>query len=55
MIGDNIVVEITGLRKGAVRVGIVAPDDVTIWRQELWKAGQKKVPKDQLPAGPNEP
>jgi len=34
-IGDNIKIKIMGIEKGAVKLGIEAPSDVTILRQEL--------------------
>ena len=35
VIGDNIVVQIVRVSGGTVRLGIEAPDDVSIRRQEL--------------------
>jgi len=37
-LGDNIKVKIMGIEKGAVKLGIEAPSDVTILRQELKEA-----------------
>ncbi|MDF1880253.1 carbon storage regulator CsrA [Sulfurimonas sp. MAG313] len=34
-IGDNIKIKIMGIEKGAVKLGIEAPSDITILRQEL--------------------
>ncbi len=34
-LGDNIQIKIMGIEKGAVKIGIEAPSDVTILRQEL--------------------
>ncbi|PHR59530.1 MAG: carbon storage regulator [Arcobacter sp.] len=34
-LGDNIKIKIMGIEKGAVKLGIEAPSDVTILRQEL--------------------
>lgn len=37
MIGDDIVVEIVEVSGTTVRVGISAPRDVVIYREELWE------------------
>ncbi|WP_300363564.1 carbon storage regulator CsrA [Hydrogenimonas sp.] len=37
-IGDNIVIRIVAIDKQSVRIGIEAPDDVTILREELVQA-----------------
>ena len=34
-LGDNIQIKIMGIEKGSVKIGIEAPSDVTILRQEL--------------------
>ena len=36
VIGDNIVVTVTDLRKGEVRLGIEAPREVPVHRKELY-------------------
>jgi carbon storage regulator len=40
-IGDNIKVKIMGIEKGTVKIGIEAPSDITILRQELKDAVAK--------------
>lgn len=37
-LGDNIKVKIMGIEKGTVKIGIEAPTDVTILREELKEA-----------------
>lgn len=37
-LGDNIKVKIMGIEKGAVKLGIEAPSDITILREELKEA-----------------
>jgi len=37
-LGDNIKVKIMGIEKGTVKIGIDAPSDVTILREELKEA-----------------
>lgn len=34
-LGDNIQIKIMGIEKGAVKIGIEAPSNITILRQEL--------------------
>lgn len=36
MIGDNIEVEVVAVRGDRVRVGITAPKEVSVHRQEVW-------------------
>lgn len=35
-IGDNITIEITGIERGKVRLGIIAPPEVSIYRKEVY-------------------
>jgi carbon storage regulator len=37
-LGDNIKIKIMGIEKGTVKIGIDAPSDVTILREELKEA-----------------
>lgn len=37
-IGDNIKIKIMGIEKGSVKIGIEAPSDITILREELKEA-----------------
>ncbi|MFC2074597.1 carbon storage regulator CsrA, partial [Campylobacterota bacterium] len=37
-LGDNIKVKIMGIEKGTVKIGIEAPSDITILREELKEA-----------------
>ncbi|MCD6726470.1 MAG: carbon storage regulator [Solirubrobacteraceae bacterium] len=59
VIGDGIIVEIIGVEPNAVRIGIDAPRDVPVYREELWKAVQAEnlaaaSPDVRLPA-PDDP
>jgi carbon storage regulator len=44
-IGENITVKITAVRDNTVRIGIDAPDDIEILRDELYKR-KENVPTD---------
>ena len=36
MIGDDIIVEVVGNEKGEIRLGIIAPEDVPVHREEVY-------------------
>ena len=42
IIGDNIVVSILGIERDKVKIGIEAPREIPIMRQELYKAVQEQ-------------
>lgn len=52
VIGDNIVITIVDIRGDKVRLGITAPNDVAVHRQEVYEAikretgGNKSLGKD---------
>jgi carbon storage regulator len=48
LIGDNIAVTIVRLAQGTVRIGVEAPEDLPIVREEL-----KSDPKPEAPATRN--
>jgi carbon storage regulator len=46
MIGDTVILEILAVRGNQVRLGIKAPPDIPVHREEIWqriKAGVKIV------------
>jgi carbon storage regulator len=47
VIGENITITIVDIDRGKIRIGIEAPRDVTIFRQELLpqKGEQKEAPR----------
>jgi carbon storage regulator len=51
MIGDNIVITIVDIDRGKIRLGIEAPRDVPVYRQELLPLnGQQKPNHNSSPA-----
>jgi len=53
-IGDNICITVVDIDRGKIRLGIEAPRDVAIYRQELLPLGQQgglaAPPQQQLPS-----
>lgn len=43
-IGDNICITVVDIDRGKIRLGIEAPRDVPIYRQELLPMGQPQQP-----------
>jgi carbon storage regulator len=59
MIGDNVVVTIVDIRGDKVRLGIAAPQDIPVHRQEVYEAikrenqrAGKLEPSDTKPISP---
>ncbi len=46
MIGDNITLRIVEIRGDKVRIGIEAPGNVSIHRQEVYDAIQRNKPRE---------
>ena len=46
MIGDNVTVAIIGVKGNQIRIGIRAPKDVTVHRQEIYE----RIRDESLPA-----
>jgi carbon storage regulator len=55
MIGDDIVITVLGVKGSHVRIGIKAPKNVAVHRQEIFEAIQREqidVDEEQSPAEP---
>lgn len=53
MIGDNIVITVVDIRGDKVRLGIEAPTEVPVHRQEVYEAIQREnLRASQLPPPP---
>jgi carbon storage regulator len=44
VISGNIVVRVLGVERDRVKIGISAPEEITVLRQELWHEGQEDQP-----------
>lgn len=47
VIGDNIVLTVVDIRGDKVRLGIEAPKEVPVHRQEVWEAVQRENRKKE--------
>ncbi len=47
MIGDEVEIKVLELSRERVKIGITCPDDVKIFRKEIWL----KIPEENLDAG----
>jgi len=42
MIGDSIEVKVLGIRSGQIKIGVEAPKDITVHREEIHKRIQEE-------------
>lgn len=45
IIGDDVVVNVLGVKGNQVRIGVDAPKDVSVHREEVYQAIQAEKPK----------
>ena len=50
MIGDNVIITVIDIRGDKVRLGIEAPNDVPVHRQEVYEAIKRDIKKASPPA-----
>lgn len=53
VISGNILVRVLGVERDRVKIGISAPGEVTVLRQELWNEGSANQPFEKKPAPGN--
>ena len=51
VVGDNIKVQVLGVKGGQVRLGVEAPREVPVYREEIWV----RIKRDKSKAGELEP
>ena len=47
IIGDDVVVKVLGVKGNQVRIGVDAPKDVDVIREELYNRGVRKIQKQR--------
>lgn len=47
MVGDEVTVTVLGVKGNQVRIGVAAPNDVAVHRQEVYEKIQKEANVDQ--------
>jgi carbon storage regulator len=53
VISGNILVRVLGVERDRVKIGISAPGEVTVLRQELWSAENANAPFEKKTPHPN--
>ena len=44
MVGENIKVQVLGVKGGQVRLGVEAPKDIPVYREEIWVRRRRDTP-----------
>lgn len=48
VINGDTVIEIVGIRGGKIRLGVTAPREVSVMREDLWLGTQRKGPLERI-------